>query len=315
LEQELKLNLLIFDQSAKDYKKALESKFPEISIHAVTREEEIGDFIEKTDILFTTRISDGLIKKASRLKWIQAKTTGVDYLVNLPSLKKEVLITSTRGIHGPQMSEMAILLMLALNRNFPQVVRNQDQRIWERWPGKLLNEKKAGILGVGSVGEEIARRCKAFGMTVYGIDIIRREVDAIDRFYGPEGLLEVVREVDYLIVVAPLTAQTQKIVGEKLFSLMKPSSFLINLGRGEIVDEEALVEALKKGRIAGAALDVFWKEPLPKDHPLWAAKNVIITPHVGGMSDIYVEQALPIFEENLRRFLRGEKQDLINLAV
>jgi phosphoglycerate dehydrogenase-like enzyme len=311
----LKLNLLIFDQAAEDYKKALESKFPEISIHAVTREEEIGDFIEKTHILFTTRISDELIKKAPKLKWIQAKTTGVDYLVNLPSLRKEVLITSTRGIHGPQMSEMAILLMLALNRNFPQVVRNQDQKVWERWPGKLLYQKKVGIFGVGSVGEEIARKCKAFGMTVYGIDIIRREVDAIDRFYGPERLLEVVREVDYLIVVAPLTVQTHKIVGEKVFSLMKSSSFLINLGRGEIVDEAALIEALKKGKIAGAALDVFWKEPLPKDHPLWAVKNVIITPHVGGMSDIYVEQALPIFEENLRRFLRGEKQDLINLAV
>jgi phosphoglycerate dehydrogenase-like enzyme len=114
--------------------------------------------------------------------------------------------------------------------------------------------------------------------------------------------------------VAPLTQQTKKMIGTKALSSMKSTAFLINLGRGEIVDEAALIEALKKGRIAGAALDVFWKEPLPKDHPLWEFRNVIITPHLGGMSDIYVDQLLSIFEENLRRFLRGERRSLINLV-
>jgi len=308
------MHLLILNQSADAYKKALAPKFPELSIHAVAKEEEIGNFIEKMDILLTIRISDHLIKKASRLKWIQALTTGVDYIIHLPSLSKEVLITSARGIHGPQMSEMAFLLMLALNRNFPQIIRNQDQRVWERWPGKLLYQKKVGILGVGVIGEEIARKCKAFGMTVFGIDIVKRKVDAVDYFYGPEELLQVIQEVDYFIIVAPNTPQTQKLVGVKVFSSMKPTAFLISIGRGEIVDEEALIHALKTGQIAGAALDTFWTEPLPKDHPLWEIKNVIITPHVGGLSDIYVEQVLPIFEENLRRFLQGERRNLINLV-
>jgi phosphoglycerate dehydrogenase-like enzyme len=302
------------NQSAEDYKKALGPKFPQLSIHAVAKEEEIGDFIEKMDILLTIRISDHLIKKASKLKWIQALTTGVDFIINLPSLKKEVLITSTRGIHGPQMSEMAFLLMLALNRNFPQFIRNQDRRVWERWPGKLLYQKKVGILGIGVIGEEIARKCKAFGMTVFGLDIIKRKVDAVDHFYGPEELLQVIQEVDYFIIVAPNTPQTQKLIGAKVFSSMKPTAFLISIGRGEIVDEDALIHALKTGQIAGAALDTFWTEPLPKDHPLWEMKNVIITPHVGGQSDIYVEQVLPIFEENLRRFLQGERRNLINLV-
>ena len=306
------MHLLILNQSADAYKKALAPKFPELSIHAVAKEEEIGNFIEKMDILLTIRISDNLIKKASKLKWIQALTTGVDYIIHLPSLRKEVLITSARGIHGPQMSEMALLLMLALNRNFPQIIRNQDQRVWERWPGKLLYQKKVGILGVGVIGEEIARKCKAFGMTVFGIDIVKRKVDAVDYFYGPEELLQVIQEVDYFIIVAPNTPQTQKLVGVKVFSSMKPTAFLISIGRGEIVDEEALIHALKTGQIAGAALDTFWTEPLPKDHPLWEIKNVIITPHVGGLSDIYVEQVLPIFEENLKRFLRGERRKLVN---
>ena len=308
-------NLLILDQRAKEFEKGLKPKFPEISIHAATKEEEVGDFIEKTDILLTVRISDGLIKKASKLQWIHAMTTGVDYLVNLPSLRKEVLMTSSRGIHGPQMSEMAFLLMLALNRNFPQVVQNQAQRVWERWPAKLLYQKKVGILGIGVIGEEIARKCKVFGMTVFGIDIVKRKVDAVDHFHGPEELPRVVREVDYLIIVVPNTPQTQKMVGAEVLSSMKPTAFLINIGRGEVVDEDALVHALETGKIAGAALDAFCTEPLPIEHPLWGMKNVIITPHVGGLSDISVGQVVSVFEKNLRLFLRGEKENLINLIA
>lgn len=305
--------ILIATPDAGDYKKDLEPRFPEIPMYAVTSEEDIRHHVEKMDILVTIfRVSDELLKQAVNLKWVQALTTGVNYIINRPSLRKEVIVTSCRGIHGPQMSEMAFLLMLALNRNFPQVVRNQDQRIWERWPGKLLYQKKIGILGVGVIGEEIARKCKAFGMTVFGMDIVRREIDSVDFFYGPEDLPQVAKEVDYLILVAPSTPETLKIVGTKVLSSMKPTAFLINIARGELVDEEALIQALETGEIAGAALDALSMEPLPKDHPLWRTRNVIITPHVGGMSDIYREQVMPIIEENLRRFLRGERRNLIN---
>ncbi len=308
------MNLLILDPFARDLERVLEPKFPEVSIHAVTGEEEIGDFVKQTDILLTLRVSDEVIRKASRLQWIQARTAGVDAILNLPSLRKDVLVTSTRGIHGPQMSEMAVLLMLALNRNLPRVIRNQDQRIWERWPGKLLYQKKVGILGVGTVGGEIARKCKVFGMTVYGIARTRRERNAVDFFHGPEDLFEVLREVDYLIIAAPHTPQTHKMIGAKALSVMKNTAFLINIARGEIIDEEALVEALKTGKIAGAALDTFCNEPLPEDHPLWKFENVIITPHVAGLCDISTQQVLSIFEKNLRRFIQGDRQNLINLV-
>jgi len=308
------MNLLILEQRAEEYKKALSPKFPDVVIHAAAQEAEVGKFIEQTDILMTIRISDDLIKKASKLKWIHAITTGVDYIVNLPSLRKEVILTSTRGIHGPQVSEMAFLLMLALNRNFPEVVRNQDKGVWERWQGKLLWKKKVGILGVGVIGEEIARKCKAFGMEVIGIDIIRRKLDCVDAFYGPEDIVKVAKDVDYLVIVAPRTPETEKIVDSKVLSAMKPTAFLLNLGRGEIIDEEALIRALKSGKIAGAGLDTYLQEPLPKEHPFWGMKNVIVSPHVAGMSDIYVEQALTIFEENLRRFIKGEKRNLLNLV-
>ena len=308
------MNLLILEQRAEEYKKALSPKFPEVVIHAAAQEAQVGKFIEQADILMTIRVSDDLIKKASKLKWVHAMTTGVDYIVKLPSLKKEVILTSTRGIHGPQVSEMAFLLMLALNRNFPEGVRNQDKGVWERWPGKLLWRKKVGILGVGVIGEEIARKAKAFGMEVFGIDIIKRKLDCIDAFYGPEDIVKVAKDLDYLVIVAPNTPETEKIVDSKVLSAMKPTAFLLNLGRGELVDEEALIRALKSGKIAGAGLDTYLQEPLPKGHPFWWMKNVIVSPHVAGMSDIYVEQALTIFEENLRRFIKGEKRNLINLV-
>lgn len=310
----METNLLILDQLANEYKKALQPKFPEVIIHAAIKEDDIGDFIERANVLLTFRISDGLIKRAASLQWIQSMASGVDSIVNLPSLREEVVITSTRGIHRPQMVEMALLLMLSLSRNFPQIIRNQDKGIWERWPANLLYQKKVGILGIGVVGEEIARKCRTFGMTVFGVDIVKREVDVIDYFYGPEDLLKMVQDVDYFVIVSPLTPQTRKMVEAKLLSSMKPTAFLINIGRGEIVDEEALIQALESGKIAGAALDVFFQEPLSKDHPFWRTKNLIITPHIGGMSTIYVEQVLSIFEENLRRFLKGERQSLINLV-
>jgi D-2-hydroxyacid dehydrogenase (NADP+) len=305
--------VLIADKDADEYKERLAGKFPGITIHAVTREEEVMPHAEKMEILITIyRVSDELLKQAVNLRWIQVMTTGVDYIVNRPSLRKDVIVTSCRGIHGPQMSEMAFLLMLALNRNFPRVIRNQDQRIWERWPATLLFQKKVGILGMGVIGEEIANKCKAFGMTVFGIDIVPRKIDSVDLYYHPGKLPEVAGDVDYLILVAPATPATHKIVGPKVLSCMKPSAFLINIARGELVDDEALIQALDSGTIAGAALDALPVEPLPADHPLWRAKNIIITPHVGGMSDIYVEQVLPILEENLRRFIQGERQDLVN---
>ncbi|MBP1695021.1 MAG: D-isomer specific 2-hydroxyacid dehydrogenase NAD-binding subunit [Deltaproteobacteria bacterium] len=304
--------LLILDDSADDYKTALEKEFPEVVIHACTIETSVGSLIERTDILFTGKISDELISRASRLKWIQAKTTGLDALVNLPSLPKEVLLTSARGIHGPQMSEMVILLMLSLNRSFQRVIRNQDQKLWHRWPQRLLRGKKVGILGVGVVGEAIAAKCKVFGMTVYGIDRVKRDVEAVDVFLGPEEMAGILGDLDFLIIAVPSTPQTQRMIDAAVLSAMKPAAFLLNLGRGEVIDEEALIEGLKNKTIAGAALDTFQKEPLPPDHPFWEMHNVIITPHIGGFSDIYVEQVLPIFRENLRRFLLGERRNLIN---
>jgi len=307
------MNLLISAPFAEEAKGILESKFPGLKIYAVARMAEAVDFIDSVDIMFTLGISDDLMKRAEKLQWIQSMISGMDSILELPSLKKDIILTSARGIHGPQMSELALLLMLAFVKRFPQNMRNQDQKTWGRLEVSLLFNKKVGLLGVGAIGKEIARKCKGFGMTVYGIMSRKRDMEFVDHSFGPDGLTDVLKEVDFFINVVPSTPATKKIIKEKELSVMKPTSFFINIGRGDTVDEDALVNVLKAKKIAGAGLDVFCKEPLPKDHPLWNLDNVIIMPHMGGKSDIYMEQVLPVFEENLRRFLKGERKDLINL--
>jgi D-2-hydroxyacid dehydrogenase (NADP+) len=308
------MKLLILHQDAVHIKDALESKFPEISIHAAADEAAVGDHMETTDILMAMFISEDLMKRAKKLQWIQCMLTGVDYFLSLPSFRKDVLLTSARGIHGPQMSEMAFLHMLNLTRNYPRMLRNQDKRVWERWPQPLLHKKTVGILGVGVIGKEIARKCKAFGMTVYGTVSRRRDIENVDHVFGPEGLLEVMSKVDYVINVVPNTAATRNMIGEKELSAMKSTAYFINIGRGETVDESALLRALRERKIAGAGLDVFWRKPLPKDSPWWNMDNVVLTPQLGGMTDNYADQVLPLLEENLRRYLRGERRDLLNVV-
>ncbi|MBW2030450.1 MAG: D-2-hydroxyacid dehydrogenase [Deltaproteobacteria bacterium] len=308
------MKVLVLNHDAEEYKEILTAKFPSLTVYAAATEEEAVPFIEEADILTTIRISDDLMKKARSLKWIQAMTTGTDYITKLPSLRKEVLLTSTRGIHGPQMSEMAVLLMIALSRDFPKIIQNQSQKKWERWPAKLLWKKKVAIMGVGIIGEAIAQKCKVFDMKVIGLGHVAREVPNVDHFYTLDKLHDVMAEVDYFICVAPGTPEYEKMLGKEAFERMKPTAYFINIGRGEVVDEEALIRVLMEKKIAGAALDTFWEEPLPPDSPLWELENTIITPHVGGMSDIYVEQVMAIFEENLRRFLRGERDTLLNLV-
>jgi phosphoglycerate dehydrogenase-like enzyme len=212
------------------------------------------------------------------------------------------------------MSEAAIMAMLAMGRDFPRTVRNQDRHLWERWPASLLDGKKLGILGIGVIAETLAPKCKALGMTVVGISSAERTVAGFDRVYGRDELLAAVRDLDYLVALTPYSPATRHIVNAAIFSAMKPTSYFINLARGGVVDEQALIKALENDQIAGAALDVFNDEPLPEDHPLWSMKNVIVTAHLGGFYDGYADRALPVVEENIRRFLAGDLTNMINVV-
>ncbi len=310
------MNVLIFtrEHSPHEIMDLVKNDFPGVSFFPTRDEAEAMDLIEKAEVLVTLRFPDALLSRAKNLKWIHTIITGTNYIEELPTFqaRKDLILTSTRGIHGPQMSELAIMFMIALNRKFPQFVRNKDKRVWERWPTTLLQHKTVAVLAVGVIGEAIARKCKAFDMTVIGVDPVQRKVEAVDRFYGMDRLQDAMAEADYVVCVAPSLPDNQKFLNAAAFGKMKPTAFFLNLGRGETVDEEALHKVLKEGRIAGAALDVYSQEPLPPDHPFWELDNLIMTPHVGGMCDIYVQQVVPVFRENLKRYLQGERRNLVN---
>jgi D-2-hydroxyacid dehydrogenase (NADP+) len=254
-----------------------------------------------------------LIAAMPRLRFIQALTTGTDDIAALPNLPAHVLVAAARGFHGPQMSELAFLFMLAFARKFPAVLEKQKRHYWDRCEQRLLAGKTAVIVGVGRIAEELARRCKVFGMSVIGVSS-RASAEGFDAIYPRAQLPEAAGRADFLIVLAPLTKENRHLVDAAAIDAMKPEGVLINIARGGVVDEDALLKALAAKRIAGAGLDVFQKEPLPPDSALWDAPNVIITSHVGGMSEEYADQVMPLLVDNLRAFVDGKPERISHIV-
>lgn len=298
------------------YYNGIRARFPDIEIKVVDHHSKVEPYIGDADVLVTfgPMMAEHVLEKAANLKWIQALGSGVDGITDRPSLRSDVAVTNLHGIHGPPVSEAALMAMLALARGLPRTLRNQQQHKWERFPASLLKGKTAAIYGVGTIAAELAPKCKAFGMRVTGISSTAREVPGFDRLYSRAELEQAAHEADFFVLLTPYSAATRGSVGANIFAAMKPSAYLVNLARGGVVDEVAMIDALRHGRIAGAALDVFSQEPLPGNHPLWAMDNVIITPHQGGFYDEYVNEALPVIEHNLRKFLSGNTAGMINLV-
>jgi D-2-hydroxyacid dehydrogenase (NADP+) len=260
------------------------------------------------------QFDEEIVTRASRLRWIQSLTTGTDAILKLKALRPEVTVTSTRGMHGPQMSELVFLHMLALTRDFPRMQRNQAAGQWQRWPQPLLWGKTVVIVGVGAIAEALAPRCKAFGMTVLGVSGSSRLPEGFDGLFHRSDLAQAAAKADYLVLIVPLSPETENLVDAAVIAALKPAAFLVNVARGGVLDEQALVAALRDKRIAGASLDVFRQTPLPPDDPLWQEPGVIITPQVGGMSNIYLDQAYPVVRDNLRQFLAGRPEAMTNVV-
>ena len=252
------------------------------------------------------QFDDDLVGRAPGLRWIQSLTTGTDAILKLKALRPEVIVTSTRGMHGPQMSELVFLHMLALTRDFPRMQRNQAAGLWERWPQPLLWGKTVVVVGVGAISEALAPRCKAFGMTVVGVSGSTRVPEGFDRVFARDQLVQAAALADYLVLIVPLSPETENLVDTRVLAALRPQAFVVNVARGGVLDEDGLLAALREKRIAGAALDVFRQQPLPADSVLWHEPGVLITPLVGGMSNIYLDQAYPVVRDNLRHFLAGD---------
>ncbi len=272
------------------------------------------------------------LAKTPRLKWVQLHSAGINHLRDHPILKSEIKVTSASGIHAVPIGEFTLALMLALARRLPRIVRLQERAEWpkHKWDlllGGELRGKTIGILGYGSIGREVARMSRdGFRMRVFAMqhgaasgrerynepEVGDPEGKIPQRWFGREELPELLASSDFVVLALPLTRDTRFMVGEKELRAMRPESFLINIARGELVDERALVRALKENWIAGAGLDAYGEEPLPRDSALWRLENAIIAPHISGATPLYDERAVNLFSENLRRYLNGTP--LLNLV-
>jgi phosphoglycerate dehydrogenase-like enzyme len=309
------IHILIYDVRGPQYRAMLSKRFPDVVFHIGHHMEDVDDIIEGVDAIFGLghHIPPELIAQAANLKWVQALTTGTETLTAPGVLPPDVILTSTRGIHGPQMTELAFLNMIALARDFKRNLRNQDAAKWEQLGQPILHGKTIVIVGMGLIAEHLAERCKLFGMTVVGISNGRTHAAHFDEVHSRSALVEQAARADFLMLLVPYSPETRHLISREVMAAMKPTAFLINLARGGVVDETALIELLQAGKIAGAGIDVFQTMPLPPDNPLWRMPNVVITPNIGGRSDNFLEQTMTVLEPNIAAFTEGRLKDMRNV--
>lgn len=299
----------------------IERHFPDVS----------DDVIANTEILYTTRYYPEP-EQAPKLRWIQMHSAGMNHAFKHRIIQAEdVVVTSSSGIHATNMAHYTIMMMLMFNYEMRRAMDYQSKAHWPDTPmgafsPRDMSEQTVGIVGYGSIGREVGRLCSEMGMTVLAS---KRDVmkiaefdeytepgtgdpsgDIPDRIYPSEAIESMAKDCDYLVLIVPLTDETHHMINDAVFDAMKDTAVLVNIARGAVVDEKALITALSSGKIGGAALDVFEKEPLPSTSPLWNLDNVIITPHISGFTKNYHEKAARVFKENLRRYL--DNRSLLN---
>jgi phosphoglycerate dehydrogenase-like enzyme len=272
---------------------------------------EWAELLASADILFDVdrpNVQPGLVQRAPRLRWVQASSSGVgEWIRRLGLHEAPVQVTNAAGIHTVPLAEFAALAMLHFAKRMPLVQADRAARRWERFAGDRVRGRTLGIVGLGRVGREVARVAHALGVRVIGLRRTPTETDdLVEQVYGPDGLHALLGQSDYVVLCAPYTAETDSLLDAAAIGAMRPGAVLINMARGSLVDEAALLAALRSGRLGGAALDVFRQEPLPAESPFWDEPNVLITPHsmstAVGENDLLVE----LFCDNLRRYLAGE---------
>ncbi len=273
--------------------------------------------LAKADILFDFDAShrEDLPDLTPNLKWIQATSAGIGQFVRRMRYAERAgwILTTASGVHARPLAEFALMSMLMFAKDFPYLQSEKEARHWQRYCGTELSDLTVGIIGLGKIGREVARLAKALDMRVIGN---RRHPEAgvpanVDVLYGPDDLAPILAQSQVLVLAAPHTDETEQLIGRDELALLPAGAVLINIARGNVVDQPALIAALQSGHLRGAALDVFEVEPLPADDPLWSMPNVIISPHSASTVTLENRRLVRLFCDNLRRFLAGE--DLINV--
>ena len=287
-------------------------------IHFVRNAEELASALASATVLCSYDVPARWRELALELRWLQFPGAGIDSLqpTGVLDAGSNLIITTAAGIHASTISEYVFGSMLMFNWNWPQMVRLQDQHSWARSASwyrlgrRELVDTTLGIVGLGNIGRAIAKLGKAFGMRVLGMRHSKVEDGKgdpdVDGLFVPEQLHELLGACDYVVLSLPLTRETERLIGEAELRAMRPTAYLVNIARGRVVDEQALIRALNEGWIAGAGLDVTEEEPLPANSPLYGMHNVILTPHISGHSAQYEARLAALFADNLRRYRAGE---------
>ncbi len=279
------------------------------------RGDALAPHLPDAEVAVCGNLSPEQIDAAHRLRWISYWSAGMDGKATAQIRERDLLLTSASGVHGANIAEHVLCFMLMFTRRMEVYFRAQMEGRWERGlPGikggaSELTGQTLGIVGLGRIGEALATRAAAFGMRVVAVkrDPTARYAEApIDALYGFDGIPRLLAEADHACISLPYTSQTHRLFDAEMLAHCKAGAYLYNIARGKIVDEAALIDALRGGRLAGAGLDVFETEPLPADSPLWKLPNVLITPHTSGTTPHYFARAAALFAENLKRYLRGE---------
>jgi len=293
----------------------LAREFPQVRIVVRDRYDGIEDDLQDAEILFTTSLRPEQFAMARGLRWIHSPSAAVHQLL-FPELRgSEVILTNSREVHGPVVAEHVIALIFALARKIPQAVAFQRKHVWgqeaiwnEGAHPREVGGATLGLIGVGSIGRRVAQMASAVGMRVIAVreHAEKGRPEGVGAVFAPSEIDEVLKQSDYVAMAAPLRDATQKLIDAERLAVMKADAYLINVGRGQQVDEAALAEALRSRRIAGAALDVFEEEPLPQESPLWGLDNLLITPHTAGLTEKLWQRHFEVFSDNVRRYLAGE---------
>lgn len=277
----------------------------------VTKDEQFDAMLAQAEVIFGYIPPSNTIARAPMLKWIQCMVAGADNILTDDIVKSSVILTNASGVHVAQVSEVALEFMLMLAKRAPLYFKMQQEKQWKyREPAMTLYSKTVGIVGLGNIGRGVAKRAKAFGMRVIATRRTAKQgarAIYVDKMITREHLSELLEESDFVVLILPRTPETRKYIGEKELRAMKKTAYLINVGRGYTLDEDALVRALEEHWIAGAGLDAFATEPLPPESKLWTAPNLIISPHIGGMHEKYDQLVTELFCDNLKRYLGGKK--------
>ncbi len=296
--------LLYHPKDAQAYAQLVRAPKGAIRLEVCATPEAAASHIREAEILYAWKFPAELLARASRLRWIQAMGAGVERFL-VPELPARVTVTRATGMFGAWMAEYALGWCAWVTQRMETFRRAQRERRWEPFDPEPLHGRTLAVIGLGDIGRAIGRAGAGLGMRVIGVSRSGRRVGGVEAVYRPAGLRRALGQADFAVIVLPLTEDTRGLIGEAELQAMKPSAWLLNIGRGPAIGEPALLRALREGWIAGAVLDVFDAEPLPPEHPLWAMPNVVITPHVAGPS--VPAEIAPVFNDNLRRYLAGRR--------